>query len=63
MAILLTFLPDQHIQDIESIGIGCVIGRFGTPMGDVSSIGTMIDSVWSVLKKRRIDVTLTAELI
>ena len=50
-AILLAFLPDRHIQDIESIGIGCVICRFGTPMGDVSSVGTMIDSVWSILKK------------
>ena len=50
-AILLAFLPDRHIQDIESIGIGCVIRRYGTPMGDVSSIGMMIDSVRSVLKK------------
>ena len=50
-AILLAFLPDRHIQDIESVGIGCVICRFGTPMGDVSSIGMMIDSVRSVLKK------------
>ena len=49
-AILLAFLPDQHIQDIESIGIGCVICRLGTPMGDMSSVCTMIDSVWSVLK-------------
>ena len=32
-AILLAFLPDRHIQDIESAGIGCVIRRFGTPMG------------------------------
>ena len=50
-AILLAFLPDRHIQDIESIGIGCVIHRFGTPMGDISSISTMIDSVRSILKK------------
>ena len=33
MAILLAFLPDRHIQDIESVGIGCVIRRFGTPLG------------------------------
>ena len=32
-AILLAFLPDRHIQDIESVGIGCVIRRLGTPMG------------------------------
>ena len=55
MAILLAFLPDWHIQDIESFGIGCAIRRFGTPMGDVLSIGMMIDSVWSV--------TLTTGLI
>ena len=50
-AILLAFLPDRHIQDIESIGIGSVIRRCGTPLGDISSISTMIDSVRSVLKK------------
>ena len=50
-AILLAFLPDWHIQDIESVGIGCVIRRYGTPLGDVSSISTMIDSVRSILKK------------
>ena len=32
-------------------------------MGDVLSIGMMIDSVWSVLKKRQINVILTAGLI
>ena len=49
-AILIAFLPDWHLQDIESIGIGCVIRRFGSPLGDVSSVCTVIDSVWSVLK-------------
>ena len=50
MATLLAFLPDWHIQDIESIRIGSVIRRCGTPLGDVLSISAMIDSVWSVLK-------------
>ena len=50
-AILLTFLPDRHIQDIESVGIGCVIRRYGAPLEDISSISMMIDTVWSVLKK------------
>ena len=50
MSILLAFLPDWHIQDIESIGIGCVIRRLGTPMGDMSSVHMMIDSVRSILK-------------
>ena len=49
-AILIAFLSDRHLQDIESIGIGCVIRRFGTPLGDVSSVHTVIDSVWSILK-------------
>ena len=49
-AILLAFIPDRHIQDIESIGIGTVIRRCGTPLGDISSISVMIESVRSVLK-------------
>ena len=32
-AILIAFLPDWHLQDIESVGIGCVIRRFGAPWG------------------------------
>ena len=36
--ILLAFIPDWHIQDIESVGIGNVICRCGTPLGDISSI-------------------------
>ena len=49
-AILIAFLPDRHLQDIESVGIGCVIRRFGAPLGDVSSVRTVIDSVRSILK-------------
>ena len=49
-AILIAFLPDQHLQDIESVGIGCVIRRLGAPLGDASSIGTVINSIWTVLK-------------
>ena len=49
-AILLAFIPDWHIQDIKNIGIGNVIHRCGTPLGDISSISAMIESVWSVLK-------------
>ena len=49
-AILIAFLPGRHLQDIESVGIGCVIRRFGAPLGDVSSVGTVIDSIQSVLK-------------
>ena len=49
-AILLAFIPDRRVEDIESIGIGNVIRRCGTPLGDIPSISTMIDSVHSVLK-------------
>ena len=49
-AILIALLPDRHLQDIESVGIGCVIRRFGTSLGDVSSVHTFIDSVRAVLK-------------
>ena len=49
-AILLAFIPDWCVEDIKSIGIGNVIRRCGTPVGDISSISTMIESVRSVLK-------------
>ena len=49
-AILLAFLPSRHLQDIENIGIGCVIRRSGAPVGDVSSIGTVLKSIRSFLK-------------
>ena len=49
-AILIAFLPGWHLLDIESVGIGCVIRRFGAPMGDAVSIGTALNSIRSVLK-------------
>ena len=49
-AILIALLPGRHLQDIESVGIGCIIRRFGAPLGDMSAVGTVIDSVQSVLK-------------
>ena len=50
MAILLAFIPDRHLQDIESVGIDNIIRRCGTPLGDISSISAMIESVRSILK-------------
>ena len=50
MAILLAFVPDWHLEDIENIGIGSVIRRRGNPLGDISSISSMIESIHSVLK-------------
>ena len=49
-AILIAFLPSRHLLDIENVGIGCVIRRSGAPMGDTSSIRTVLESIWSVLK-------------
>ena len=49
-AILLAFIPDRRLEDIENVGIGNVIQRCGTPLGDISSITVMIESVRSVLK-------------
>ena len=37
-AILLAFIPDRRLEDIESVGIGNVIRRCGSPLGDISSI-------------------------
>ena len=49
-AILLAFIPDRQLKDIENVGIGNVIRRCGTSLGDISSISVMIESVHSVLK-------------
>ena len=49
-AILLAFLPGWHLQDIEYVGIGCMIHRSGAPVGDTSSIGTALKSIRSVLE-------------
>ena len=35
--ILLAFIPDPHLTDIECVGIGNVIRRCGSPLGDISS--------------------------
>ena len=51
-AILLAFIPDRHVKDIKNIGIGNIIQRCGTPLGDISSISVMIESVRSILKTK-----------
>ena len=51
-AILLAFIPERCIEDIESVGIGNVIRRCGTPLGDIPSISMMIESVCSMLKTK-----------
>ena len=49
MAILLAFIPDRCLEDIESVGIGNVIRRRGSPIGDLSSINMVIDTIRSIL--------------
>ena len=49
MAILLAFIPDRCLEDIESIAIGNVIRRRGSPLGDISSINMVIESIRSIL--------------
>ena len=48
-AILLAFIPNWCLEDIESIAIGNVIWRHGSPLGDISSISTVIDTIHSIL--------------
>ena len=52
-AILLSFIPDWRLEDIESVGIGNVIQRHGSPIGDLSSIKTVIKSIHSILDTER----------
>ena len=49
MAILLAFLPDPRLEDIECIGINTVIQRHRSPLGDISSINMVIESIRSIL--------------
>ena len=49
-AILIAFLPGRHLLDIENVGISCVIRRSGAPIGDASSVCTVLNSIRSVLK-------------
>ena len=51
-AILLAFIPNQHLEDIESIAISNVIQRRGSPLGDISSINTVIESIRSILNTK-----------
>ena len=53
MAILLAFIPDRRLEDIESVGISNVIRRRGSPLGDISSINTVIESICSILDIER----------
>ena len=52
-AILLAFIPDRRLEDIESMGIGNVIRRRGSPIGDLSNINTVIETIRSILQSER----------
>ena len=47
--ILLAFIPDPHLMDIEHVGIGNVILRHGSPLGDIHSVDTVITHIRAVL--------------
>ena len=53
MAILLAFIPDWRLEDIKNVAIGNVIQRHGSPLGDISSINTVIESIHSILNTER----------
>ena len=52
-AILLAFIPDRCLEDIESVGIGNIIQWCGSPIGDLSSIKMVIDTIHSILETER----------
>ena len=49
MAILLAFVPNPHLSDIKRVGIGNVIWRHRSPLGDIASIHSVIDQIRSIL--------------
>ena len=53
MAILLPFIPDRRLEDIESVGIGNVIWWHGSPIGDLSNLNMVIKTIRSILQTER----------
>ena len=49
MAILLAFIPDPRLEDIKCVGIGNVIQRHGSPLGDIASIHVVIGDIHKIL--------------
>ena len=49
MAILLAFIPDPCLMDIECVGIGKVIQWDGSPLGGMHSVNTVISHIHVVL--------------
>ena len=52
-AILLAFVPDLCLTDIECMGIGNIIRRRGSPLGHIASIHVVIDHICVVLAVER----------
>ena len=52
MAILLAFIPDPCLMDIECMGIGNVIQRCGSPLGGMHSIDMVISHILYSLSHR-----------
>ena len=51
--LLLAFIPNWHLEDIETVAISNVIQRHGSPLGDISSINMVIESIRSILDTER----------
>ena len=49
MMILLAFIPNPCLENIERVGIGNVIQRHGSPLGDIASIHVVIDDIHRIL--------------
>ena len=52
-AILLAFIPDLRLMDLERVGIGNIIRRHGSPLGGMQSIDTVISHIHVVLAIER----------
>ena len=52
-AILLAFIPNPCLTDIERMGIGNIIQRCGSPLGGIDSVHMVIDHIHVVLASER----------
>ena len=53
MAILLAFIPNPHLTDIEHVGTGNVIRGYGSPLGGIHSVNMVITHIHMVLASER----------
>ena len=58
-AVLLMFIPDANLKDIERVGIGLVVCQHGGPLALISSVQQFISYICNVLKLERASRKLT----